>query len=55
MTTISPQLDLITMERSSIDLYANGIGVPLVDIKRFANFMGYKDEVLQFIEERDGF
>ena len=33
-------LDLITMGRSSIDLYANDIGAPFVDIKSFAAYVG---------------
>ncbi len=32
--------DLITMGRSSIDLYANDIGAPFVDIKSFAAYVG---------------
>ena len=32
--------DLITMGRSSIDLYSNDIGVPFVDIKSFAAYVG---------------
>src|SRR5215813_13341401 len=32
--------DLITMGRSSIDLYANDVGVPFVDIKSFAAYVG---------------
>lgn len=32
--------DLITMGRSSIDLYANDIGVPFPDIKSFAAYVG---------------
>jgi hypothetical protein len=31
-----PAFDLITMGRSSIDLYANEVGAPFVDIKSFA-------------------
>jgi 5-dehydro-2-deoxygluconokinase len=34
-----PQIDLITMGRSSIDLYANEVG-PFVDIKSFAAYVG---------------
>ncbi len=36
----SPQFDLLTMGRSSIDLYANDIGVPFVDIRSFAAYVG---------------
>jgi 5-dehydro-2-deoxygluconokinase len=32
--------DLITMGRSSIDLYANEVGAPFVDIKSFAAYVG---------------
>ena len=32
--------DLITMGRSSIDLYANDVGVPFPDIKSFAAYVG---------------
>lgn len=32
--------DLITMGRSSIDLYANDVGVPFADIKSFAAYVG---------------
>src|SRR5438105_6878493 len=35
-----PTYDLITMGRSSIDLYANEIGAPFVDIKSFAAYVG---------------
>ena len=35
-----PVFDLITMGRSSIDLYANDIGAPFVDIKSFAAYVG---------------
>jgi 5-dehydro-2-deoxygluconokinase len=34
------KLDLITMGRSSIDLYANEVGAPFVDIKSFAAYVG---------------
>jgi 5-dehydro-2-deoxygluconokinase len=37
--TSLPQIDLITMGRSSIDLYANEVG-PFVDIKSFAAYVG---------------
>src|ERR1041385_91828 len=33
-------LDLITMGRSSIDVYANEVGAPFVDIKSFAAYVG---------------
>ena len=36
----SPAIDLITMGRSSIDLYANEIGAAFVDIKSFAAYVG---------------
>lgn len=32
--------DLLTMGRSSIDLYSNDIGAPFVDIKSFAAYVG---------------
>lgn len=32
--------DLVTMGRSSIDLYANDVGAPFVDIKSFAAYVG---------------
>jgi 5-dehydro-2-deoxygluconokinase len=35
-----PSLDLITMGRSSIDLYANDIGAAFPDIKSFAAYVG---------------
>lgn len=35
-----PSLDLITMGRSSIDLYANDVGAKFVDIKSFAAYVG---------------
>jgi len=34
------KFDLITMGRSSIDLYANEVGAPFVDIKSFAAYVG---------------
>lgn len=37
---IARDFDLITMGRSSIDLYANDVGVPFVDIKSFAAYVG---------------
>ena len=36
----SPAFDLITMGRSSIDLYANDVGAPFVDVKSFAAYVG---------------
>jgi len=36
----STTFDLITMGRSSIDLYANEVGAPFVDIKSFAAYVG---------------
>ena len=38
--TPATSYDLITMGRSSIDLYANDVGVPFVDIKSFAAYVG---------------
>ncbi|MEW6158437.1 MAG: 5-dehydro-2-deoxygluconokinase [Verrucomicrobiota bacterium] len=35
-----PRYDLITMGRSSIDLYANDIGAPFPEIKSFAAYVG---------------
>src|SRR2546426_12122915 len=35
-----PAFDLITMGRSSIDLYANEVGAAFVDIKSFAAYVG---------------
>ncbi len=35
-----PQYDILAMGRSSIDLYANDIGVPFADIKSFAAYVG---------------
>src|SRR5215471_1238340 len=32
--------DVLTMGRSSIDLYANDVGAPFVDIKSFAAYVG---------------
>ena len=40
MTANSLQYDLITMGRSSIDLYANDIGAPFVEIESFASYVG---------------
>lgn len=36
----NPTFDLITMGRSSIDLYANQVGVPFTEIKSFAAYVG---------------
>lgn len=36
----APTYDLVTMGRSSIDLYANDVGAPFVDIKSFAAYVG---------------
>src|SRR5689334_4731022 len=36
----NPAFDLITMGRSSIDLYANDIGAAFADIKSFAAYVG---------------
>src|SRR6476661_2905111 len=35
-----PSFDLITMGRSSIDLYSNDVGAPFVEIKSFAAYVG---------------
>ena len=40
MANASASWDLITMGRSSIDLYANDVGAPFVDIKSFAAYVG---------------
>ncbi len=40
MLSNSPAFDLITMGRSSIDLYANDVGAPFVEIKSFAAYVG---------------
>jgi 5-dehydro-2-deoxygluconokinase len=40
MTATERQYDLITMGRSSIDLYANEVGAPFVEIKSFAAYVG---------------
>lgn len=37
---MTKSFDLLTMGRSSIDLYANDIGVPFVEIKSFAAYVG---------------
>ncbi len=40
MTKPPPTFDLITMGRSSIDLYANEVGAPFPQIKSFAAYVG---------------
>src|SRR5947207_9992519 len=40
MTAPTLAFDLITMGRSSIDLYANEVGAPFVEIKSFAAYVG---------------
>jgi 5-dehydro-2-deoxygluconokinase len=40
MHTATRTYDLITMGRSSIDLYANDVGAPFVGIKSFTGFVG---------------
>jgi 5-dehydro-2-deoxygluconokinase len=40
MTTSSRTYDTLHMGRSSIDLYANDVGAPFVDIKSFAAYVG---------------
>ncbi len=40
MASDSAHYDLITMGRSSIDLYANDVGAPFVEIKSFAAYVG---------------
>lgn len=40
MSVSTKTYDLITMGRSSIDLYANNIGVPFVEIESFAAYVG---------------
>lgn len=40
MKQASPKYDLITLGRSSIDLYSNDIGAPFVDIQNFAAYVG---------------
>src|SRR2546430_15805771 len=37
---MSHAYDLLTMGRSSLDLYANDVGAPFVDIKSFAAYVG---------------
>lgn len=39
-TTQPKRYDLLSMGRSSIDLYANDVGVPFVEIKSFAAYVG---------------
>ena len=40
MNSLKRKFDLITMGRSSIDLYANEVGAPFVEIKSFAAYVG---------------
>ena len=40
MSVAPPSFDLVTMGRSSIDLYANEVGAPFVEIKSFAAYVG---------------
>lgn len=40
MSERSPAFDLVTMGRSSLDLYANDVGAAFVDIKSFAAYVG---------------
>src|SRR5437763_5837083 len=40
MDTIARSYDVITMGRSSIDLYSNDIGAPFVEITNFAAYVG---------------
>jgi 5-dehydro-2-deoxygluconokinase len=40
MQAEEPLFDLVTMGRSSIDLYSNDIGAPFVEIKSFAAYVG---------------
>src|SRR2546421_7551553 len=40
MNTTSRSYDVITMGRSSIDLYSNDVGAPFVDITSFAAYVG---------------
>jgi 5-dehydro-2-deoxygluconokinase len=54
----SPAFDLITIGRSSIDLYSNDIGAPFVDIKSFAAYVGgsptnipVADFILKFLKQ----
>src|ERR1700687_1835512 len=39
-TSPTKRFDLLTMGRSCIDLYANEVGAPFVDIKSFAAYVG---------------
>ena len=39
---MNSSLDLLTMGRSSIDLYANDAGAAFVDIKSFAAYESWK-------------
>ena len=40
MGKVKPAMDVITMGRSSIDLYSQSIGADFVDIKGFDAFVG---------------
>lgn len=40
MTDLEPPFDLLAIGRSSIDLYANEIGAPFVEIESFAAYVG---------------
>jgi 5-dehydro-2-deoxygluconokinase len=39
-TAMERDFDLLTMGRSSIDLYANEVGAPFTEIKSFAAYVG---------------
>src|SRR6266852_5829177 len=49
MNTTSRSYDVITMGRSSIDLYSNDVGAPFVDITSFAAYVG--GFILHFLEQ----
>src|SRR5437879_3475633 len=40
MDTLARSYDVITMGRSSIDLYSNDVGAPFVEITSFAAYIG---------------
>ncbi len=40
MATTSKLYDVLSMGRSSIDLYSNDVGAPFVDITSFAAYVG---------------
>src|SRR4030081_1819647 len=40
MNTTSRSFDVITMGRSSIDLYSNDVGAPFVDVTSFGAYVG---------------